>query len=147
MCEKWGLHESDTVRAMTGHCKLSDETKKLGLFRKFCEAQMMSLHGISAIVSVISGGGVAKLHTKFERHYGLKPQMACRIVCIDTEETMLMTVFGGCDVGDKVMLLPMYDVHERTLGIIVDDKTRRKGICLYPKSDTRYEYKPCEFQL
>jgi hypothetical protein len=107
----------------------------------------MSLQVAKTFGNIIIGGDVVKLIAEYERHNKISWKIASRMVCMKTGKAMLITVCGDCDVGDKIMLLPMYDARGRTLGIVVDDKLVRKGICLYPKLDLDYKYTPYEFQL
>lgn len=146
--EEWGLHESDVIRGITGHCRLSDgEVNCLKSFRRYDTGDIISFQGAKTFGSIMTGGNMGKLMAKKSRHTDISWKIASKVVCIKTGKVMLITVCGDCNVGDKIMLLPMYDIRGRALGIVVDDKLKRKGICLYPKLDIFYEYTPHEFQL
>jgi hypothetical protein len=146
-CEELGFDESDAVRAIVGHCKLSDgEVKSLKSYRKYYDAKDLP-KSLVVFGSVAVDGNIYNLLKKGERHLEIGWQAACKIVCMETKKDMLLTICGECDVGDKIMLLPMYDIHGRTLGMVVDSTFKRKGICLYPKLDVLYEYTPYEFPL
>lgn len=146
--KKWEIDEPDVVRALVGYCKLSDgETKSLMSFYNPDDISLTSLKAVLSGAGIPGGGNVGKLFKKYIRHTNVKWQTVCKLTCLKTGKAMLMTLYGKCDIGDKIMLLPMYDIHERYLGIVVDDNLKRKGICLYPKSDIFYEYTSYEFPL
>jgi hypothetical protein len=146
--KEWQLHESDITRAMAGHCKLSDgEYENVKTFDNYMEADIMSLKTIKLVAGVMTGNNIGNLSKKFSRHGDGDWKTVSKVTCMKTERNMLMTICGECDVGDKIMILPMYDRFERTLGIVVDESFKRKGICLYPKLDVPYEYTSYEFPL
>jgi hypothetical protein len=150
--KEWGFDKSDMVRHVTGHCKLSDgETNKLEFF--YDSNQLGDSLG-SMFVDMFKltkrnygTGNTSKLFRKCHRHTSAKWDGVCRVTCTKSGKPILMAILGKCDVGDKIMILPMHDIYERALGIIVDDNLVRKGICLYPKLDEIYEYTPYEFKL
>jgi len=151
--EEWGFDKSDIVRCITGHCKLSDgETNKLEFYY---ETNLMG-EGIGDLLVFIAretkrsygNGSTSKLFRKAFQHKSVGWSRICSVICTKSGKPVLITIMGECDVGDKIMILPMHDIYERALGIIVDDNLKRKGICLYPKlDDIPYEYTPYEFQL
>lgn len=148
MYKEWGVDDSDVIRAFTGHCWLSDgEIKNLKSYYDADATSFATFRGLLTAAGIPGGGSIGKLFKKHMRHGDIKWQTVCKVVCTKTEKNVLMTFCGECDVGDKIMLLPMHDIHGRTLGIAVDDTLRRKGICLYPKLDLSYEYMPYEFPL
>jgi hypothetical protein len=141
----WGFGDHDIIRALTGHCKLSDkETKSMKNYRLEDESKRTTLQYIM-IDTKIANKGTIELHEKRRLHME-EMHWACKITCI-TGESKLIFVCGECDIGDKIMILPMYDTYERVLGLVVDNTLKRKGICLYPRLDISYKYTPYEFPL
>jgi hypothetical protein len=148
--KEWGFDKSDIVRHMTGHCKLSDgETDKLEFFYdsshnrgSFGDFLVDTFKGVKRSYGT---GSTGKLFRKNYRHELVGWEGVCRVTCTKSGKPILIAILGKCDVGDKIMILPMHDRFERALGIIVDDNLKRKGICLYPKLDEIYEYTPYEF--
>jgi hypothetical protein len=146
--EKWGFSDSDATRCIIGYCKLSDEeVREFKWFREVHKDNMVSLATMKGIGSFVVGGNTGKLFAKHLQYSDTNWKVVSKVVCIKTGKCVLIIVCGECDIGDRIMLLPMHDSHERMLGIVVDDKFRRKGICLYPRLDMHYEYTPQEFPL
>ncbi len=146
-CKELEFDESVAAHALLGYCKLSDgEVKSLKSYRKYDEAKDLP-KSLVVFGSLAVEGDLYNILRKGERYKEVGWQAACKIVCMKTGKSMLMTICGECDVGDKIMLLPMYDIHGRTLGMVVDSTFKRKGICLYPKLDVLYEYTSYEFPL
>lgn len=150
--EEWGFNKSDVVKCITGHCKLSDgETNKLEFFY---ESNQIG-EGIGGLLVAMvkqtkrsyGNSSTSKLFRKNFRHASVDWNTVCGVMCTKSGKPMLIAILGECDVGDKIMILPMHDTYERALGIVVDDNFVRKGICLYPKLDEIYEYTPYEFKL
>jgi len=153
MYKEWGFDKSDVIKCITGHCKLSDgETNKLEHFYEVSQTNP-SIRGMLTFAVrftkryVDGNGSTNKLFRKASHHEKLGWTRVCSVICIKSGKPMLITIMGECDVGDKIMILPMHDTYERALGIVVDDNLVRKGICLYPKLDEIYEYTPYEFKL
>lgn len=142
--KRWGFDELDITHAEAGYRELSN--KELEQIRKMEESQGPTL-SLNILLARMTIGSHTNVMNKFKRHSNLNPQKLSKIVCEKTGNKMLMTIFGECDAGDKIMLLPMYDGLKRTLGIVVDNKLKRKGICLYPRLDICYNYTPYEFAL
>jgi hypothetical protein len=152
MYEEWGFDKSDVVRYLTGHCKLSDgETNKL---ESFYETNQIKTSIGGLLVAAVrqtkyssGNGSTSKLFRKAFQVTSVDWDIVCSVMCTKSGKSVLIAILGECDVGDKIMILPMHDIYERTLGIVVDDNLVRKGICLYPKLDEIYEYTPYEFKL
>lgn len=150
--KEWGFDKSDMVRHITGHCKLSDkETNKLDIFYDSNQIgdrfRDMFVDMFKVAKFSYGTGSTSKLFRKYYRHASVEWGGVCGVTCTKSGKPILMAILGECDVGDKIMILPMHDIYERALGIIVDDNLVRKGICLYPKLDEIYEYTPYEFKL
>jgi hypothetical protein len=77
-------------------------------------------------------------------------QSIAMVSCNVTGEQKPLVIHGHPDVGDSIMLLRMYDKFNRALGIIVDKSFRRKGLCLYPRTEINgisHDYVPYKFPL
>lgn len=65
----------------------------------------------------------------------------------ETNKQQPVIISGCVDIGDKAILLRIYDRYGRALGTIVDENRRHKGIFLHTKSNieegldyTKYEF-------
>jgi hypothetical protein len=144
--------KADIARCITGHCKLSDEeTNKLEYFYESNKIGKtfgaFLVDGVRLAKRSFTDGATSKLFRKEYRHATIRWDILCGAMCTKSGKTILIAIMGECDKGDKIMILPMHDIYERALGIVVDDNFVRKGICLYPKLDEIYEYTPYEFKL
>lgn len=151
----WGIVDGNIINALTGYRKSPDgecinsafvSDKVPDNVSPIIAIKIFMTNKLRRIMAVLRLESTPELDRKILTHNS-GANMMCKIVDNRTGAPMLMTITGECDVGDKIMLIPMYDIHERALGLVVDDKFRRKGICLYPKLDMLCEYISYEFPL
>ena len=66
---------------------------------------------------------------------------------LETGKNVPIIVFGNANIGDRILLLKLYDELDRNLGIVFDG-IRRKGICLYEKMEIpEHMYEQHKFKM
>jgi hypothetical protein len=136
---EWGFNDIATISAMMGNRELSNSLLGAGV-------EALKPYNIDGIFDVAIAAKDLLVEASY--HAGMTRKSTNSTVrdilneelrhtdniCKATSngKMLALIICGRCDIGDKVILLPIYDNLYRALGMIVDSTHRRKGIFLYP---------------
>lgn len=127
------------VSAMTGYRNMPEGEKKLAIEAVSIAGKTMRF--AKAVISAALPTDPKAAMKELELREEVKEVThILQATSIKSNKSWPLVAYGDCDIGDRILLLPIYDDFNRALGIIVDrsfttsaDKAVRKGICLYPK--------------
>ena len=152
--EEWGFDDRTIISAITGYCELSDEEiRDIPLFlERDVDVPKPKRTLKDRMRTILGRSDENGIDTKMEAHIGSHDTTDIfQITSVETGKKWPIMLCGRCNIGDKVMLLQVHDNLDRTLGIVVDDSFRRRGMCLYPRAgmsgDGPRKYTPHKFLL
>ncbi len=157
VCKEWGLDGDDITSAIMRYADVPGTVA--GVAKMFLEDQSTGVSNPNIVIEMISrfGRGADKRLLDALTIMVVPGGMSCartavKAISNETGDFFPLIIFGNADEGDEIRLVRMHDKDDRTLGIVVSELGKRKGVCLYRKIEMSEEdvvrhYIPHEFLL
>jgi hypothetical protein len=140
--KSWNLDIKDIITIITGFATMSDD--EFEVVEAFLERDIGNHEAIQAVIAKFGptvtdkyigtfGGNISKTQV------GIGGKITIIKAITQENRNIPLIVYGDAGIGDQIMLIRTIDAGNRMLGIVVDEYSKRKGVCLYEKIEMTKE--------